>query len=114
MRWSTPARRSRGKMFAISARPETSARQNIATSDEQSEVSDGSKRGQNDMKAFLRNRKSIIAAGAIISAAAVALLLPFKMGGCGVGGIDVGNAVGGISILAKSTSILEKNRPILG
>ncbi|HEX4792201.1 MAG TPA: M48 family metalloprotease [Humisphaera sp.] len=66
------------------------------------------------MKAFLRNRKSIIAAGAIISAAAVALLLPFNMGGCGVGGIDVGNAVGGITTLGKSASITEKDEPSLG
>ena len=67
------------------------------------------------MKAFLRNRKSVSCRRAtIISAAAVALLLPFNMGGCGVGGIDVGNAVGGITTLGKSASITEKDEPSLG
>ena len=66
------------------------------------------------MKISSLRMKKLLAAGSILSAAVLVGLIPFNMGGCGVGGIDVGNAVGGITTLGKSASITEKDELKLG
>jgi predicted Zn-dependent protease len=57
--------------------------------------------------------KKLIFAGSLTAAALLLATLPFNMGGCGVGGVDVGNAIGGITTLGKSAS-LDKKEPEIG
>jgi len=65
------------------------------------------------MKRKLPLSTKLLFAGSLTTAAILLAMLPFNVGGCGVGGIDVGNAVGGITTLGKSAS-LDKKEPEIG
>ena len=59
--------------------------------------------------------KKLIAAGSLVSVALLATLVPLNMGGCGVGGVDVGNALTGMTNVGKGLTLdQKKEEPNLG
>lgn len=66
------------------------------------------------MKIFTSRRSRLLAAGSITSAAIAVSLMPFNMGGCSAGGLNVTNLVEGTKTLAQSAALSEKNEPAIG
>jgi beta-barrel assembly-enhancing protease len=56
----------------------------------------------------------VFVAGSLAAAAAFLALVPFNMGGCGVGNIDVMQMASGLNKGIKSQAMNEKNEPAIG
>jgi predicted Zn-dependent protease len=57
---------------------------------------------------------SIFAAGSLLAALVVLAFVPFNMGGCNAGSVDVTSIVQGTQQLGKSVAMSEKDEPALG
>jgi predicted Zn-dependent protease len=66
------------------------------------------------MKSFIRGNRMLLAAGSTISAAIVLALVPFNMGGCSAGGVDVAGLVNAGKSTGQMLTVGEKDEPGLG
>jgi predicted Zn-dependent protease len=69
--------------------------------------------GNNDMQRKLPIARLFVA-GSLTAAVALLAMIPFNMGGCGVGNIDVGQMLNAGNKAVKAGGMNEKNEPAIG